>query len=201
MDERCAETEFGNHVGSTGSGSGKDFRANEILGWDFGSKEQPVQRMKDWENATLEYNRIASAPLQAEVLVAVLISRSPKEVRAYLHVQMREETAKLSHVRQLLYDLLRAGKAWKAPRTEEVAEENPSNLVPMDVDSPARVNNQSNNDTLTGTATSVSSTDTRNQTAQARADSSLASVTSVVRMDTRESTVLLKRWHIWNPNL
>ena len=34
----------------------------------------------------------------------------------------------------VLYDYLRAGQAWKAPRTEEVAEENP-NLVPMDVDS------------------------------------------------------------------
>ena len=38
---------------------------NEILGWDFGTKEQ-------------------CAPLQEEVLVAVLISRSPKEVRTYL---------------------------------------------------------------------------------------------------------------------
>ena len=27
---------------------------NEILGWDFGTKEQFLQRMKDWENATLE---------------------------------------------------------------------------------------------------------------------------------------------------
>ena len=36
-------------------------------------------------------------------------------------MQVREETAKLSHVRQLLCDHLRAGKAWKAPRTEEVA--------------------------------------------------------------------------------
>ena len=50
---------------------------NEIVGWDFGSKEQFLQRMKDWENATLEYNRTSSAPLQEEVLVAVLISRSP----------------------------------------------------------------------------------------------------------------------------
>ena len=33
---------------------------NEILGWDFGSKEQFLQRMKDWENATLEYNRTSS---------------------------------------------------------------------------------------------------------------------------------------------
>ena len=73
---------------------------NETLGWDFGTKEQFVQRMKDWENATLEYNRAASAPLQEEVLVAVLIFRSPKEVRTYLHVQVREETARLSHVRQ-----------------------------------------------------------------------------------------------------
>ena len=107
---------------------------NEILGWDFGSKEQFLQRMKDWENATLEYNRTSSAPLQEEVLVAVLISRSPKEVRTYLHVQVREDTAKLSHVQQLLYDYLRAGKAWKAPRTEETAETNSPNSVPMDVD-------------------------------------------------------------------
>ena len=42
---------------------------------------------------------------------------------------------KLSDVRQLLYDSLRAGKAWKAPSTEEVAEANSPNLVPMDVDS------------------------------------------------------------------
>ena len=101
---------------------------NEILGWDFGTKEQFLQRMKDWENATLEYNRTASAPLQEEVLVAVLISRSPKEVRTYLHVPVREETARLSHVRQLLHDNPRAGKAWKAPRTEEFAETNHSNV-------------------------------------------------------------------------
>ena len=83
----------------------------------------------------LDYNRIASAPLREEVLVAVLISRSPKEVRTYLYVQVREETARLSHVRQLLYEYLRARKAWKAPRTEEFAETNHSNIVPMDVDS------------------------------------------------------------------
>ena len=52
-----------------------------------------------------------------------------------MHVQVREETAKLIYVRQLLYDYLRAGNAWKAPRTEEVAEANSPNLVPMDVDS------------------------------------------------------------------
>ena len=92
---------------------------NELLGWDFGTKEQFLQRRKNWENATLEYNRTASAPFQEEVLVAVLISRSPKEIRTSLHVQVREETAKLSHVRQLLHDYLRAGKAWKAPRTEQ----------------------------------------------------------------------------------
>ena len=56
---------------------------NETLAWDFGTKEQFLQRMKDWENATLEHIRTASAPLQEEVLVAVLISRSPKEVRTY----------------------------------------------------------------------------------------------------------------------
>ena len=60
--------------------------------------------------------------------MAVLISRSPKEVRSYMHVQVREETAKLGHVRQLLHDYLRAGMVWKAPRTEEVTEANPSNL-------------------------------------------------------------------------
>ena len=182
--------------------------------------------MKDWENATLEYNRTASAPLQEEVLVAVLISRSPKEVRTYLHVQVREETARLSHVRQLLYDYLRAGKAWKAPRTEEFAETNHSNVVPMDVDSlhrkggkgkarvkvktkvtdpdttaKAKVNSQSNSDTLMGIAISVVKTDTRNHTVRARTNSSMARVTSVEHMGTRELTVLLKRWHIWNLNL
>ena len=69
----------------------------------------------------MEYNRTASEPLHEEVLVAVLISRSPKEVRTYLHVQVREETAKLSHVRQFLYDYLRAGKAWNAPLDVEEA--------------------------------------------------------------------------------
>ena len=48
---------------------------------------------------------------------------------------MREETAKLSHVRQLLYDYLRAGETWKASRTEEVAEATSPNLVPLDVGS------------------------------------------------------------------
>ena len=196
----------------------------EILGWDFGSKEQFLQRMKDWENATLEYNRTGSGPLQEEVLVAVLISRSPKEGRTYQHVQVREETARLSHVRKLLYDYLRAGKAWKAPRTEEVAETTHSNVVPMDVDSlhrkggkrkkgkgksknkgdrprhdgRAKVNSQSNSDTLMGIANSVVNTDTRNQTVQARTNSSMARVTSV---EQRALTVLLKRWHIWNLNL
>ena len=192
---------------------------NEILGWDFRIKEQFLQRMKDRENATVEYNRTANAPLREEVLVAVLISRSPKEVRTYLHVQVREETARLSHVRQLLYDYLRAGKAWKAPRTVEVAEANAPNLVPMDVDSLHRKGGKEkkgkdkgknkgdrnrhdgNSDTLTGIATSVASTDTRNHTVQARATSSMARITIVEHMDTRELTVLLKRWHIWNPNL
>ena len=49
-------------------------------------------------------------------------------------MQVREDTARLSHVRQLLYDYLRAGKAWKAPRTEETAETNSPNAVPMDVE-------------------------------------------------------------------
>ena len=54
------------------------------------------------------------------------------EVRTYLKV--REETARLGRVRQLLYDNLRAGKAERAPRTEETVETNSSNTVPMDVD-------------------------------------------------------------------
>ena len=63
---------------------------NEILGWDFGTKEQFLHRMKDWEecDARVQQN-CKCAPLHEEVLVAVLISRSPKEVRTYLHVQMR----------------------------------------------------------------------------------------------------------------
>ena len=99
---------------------------NEILGGDFGSKEQFSQRMKDWENAALEFNRTKRA--------AASISRSPKEVRTHLDVQVREDTAKLGHVRQLLYDYLRAGKASRAPRTEETVETNSSNVVPMDVE-------------------------------------------------------------------
>ena len=53
--------------------------------------------------------------------MAVLISRSSKEVRTYLHVQVREDTAKLGLVRQLLCNYLRDGKAWKAQCTEETA--------------------------------------------------------------------------------
>ena len=49
-------------------------------------------------------------------------------------MQVREDTATLSHVRQLLHEYLRAGKAWKAPRTEETAETNSPKVVPMDVD-------------------------------------------------------------------
>ena len=49
-------------------------------------------------------------------------------------MQVRKDTAKLGHVRQLLYDYLRAGKAWRAPRTEETVETNSSNVVPMDVE-------------------------------------------------------------------
>ena len=94
--------------------------------------------MKDRENATLEYNRTSSVPLQEEVLVAVLICRSPKEVRTYLHVQVREDTARLSLVRQLLCDHLRAGKAWQAPRTEETAETKSPNVMPIDVDAEHR---------------------------------------------------------------
>ena len=52
-----------------------------------------------------------------------------------------------------------------------------------------------------GIAISVVNTDTRNQTVRARTNSSMARVTSVEHMGTRELTVLLKRWHIWNLNL
>ena len=76
--------------------------------------------MKDWENATLEYNRTKFGHTCMR--------------------QMRDETARLSHVRQLICDYLRAGDAWKAPRTHEFAETNHSNVVPMDVDSLHREN-------------------------------------------------------------
>ena len=44
-------------------------------------------------------------------------------------------------------------------------------VTETDTRAKAKVNNQSNSDTLTGIATSVASTDTRNQTVQARANS------------------------------
>ena len=62
------------------------------------------------------------------------------------------------------------------------------------------MNSQSNSDTLMGIAISVVNTDTRNQTVQVRTNSSMARVTSVEHMGTRELTVLLKRWHTWNLN-
>ena len=65
-------------------------------------------------------------------------------------------------------------------------------MTGTDTTAKAKVNNQPNSDTLTGIATSVVSTDTRNQTLQARAISSMARVANVEHMDTRELTVLLK---------
>ena len=70
-----------------------------------------------------------------------------------------------------------------------------------DTTAKAKVNSQSNSDTLMGIAISVVNTDTRNQTVQVRTNSSMARVTSVEHMGTRELTVLLKRWHTWNLNL
>ena len=52
---------------------------NEILGWDFGSKDQFLQRMKDWENATVEYNRTSSAPLHC---VDLSISEGSSDIPA-----------------------------------------------------------------------------------------------------------------------
>ena len=68
-----------------------------------------------------------------------------------------------------------------------------------DSDTTAKV--KVNSDTLTGIATRVVNTDIRNQTVQARTNSSMARVTNVEHMDTRELIVLLNRWHIWDPNL
>ena len=59
-----------------------------------------------------------------------------------------------------------------------------------DPDTTAKVNSQSNSDTLMGIAISVVNTDTRNQTVRARANSSMSLVTSVEHMGTRELTVL-----------
>ena len=70
-----------------------------------------------------------------------------------------------------------------------------------DTTAKAKVNSQSNSDTLMGIAISVENTDTRNQTAWARANSSMARVTNVEHMGTRGLTVLLKWRHIWNLNL
>ena len=55
-----------------------------------------------------------------------------------------------------------------------------------------KVNSQSNSDTLTGIAISLVNTDTRNQTVRARTISSMARVTNVEHMDTRELTALFK---------
>ena len=162
--------------------------------------------------AAFEGLRTSSAPLQE----AVLISRSPKEVRTLLHVQVRGERGVGSHLRQLLHDYLRVGKAWKAPRTEETAETNSSNLAPMDVDAlhreggkgkKGKVKDKSDRNKhdskskdkqsvkqrhFEGIATNVVSTDTRNQIAQARANSSMTRVTRVEHMGTRELTILSK---------
>ena len=100
---------------------------------------------------------------------------------------------------------------------EGTAEANSPNLVPMGVDSlhrkggkgkkgkgkvknkvtetdiTAKVKvNKSNSDMLTDIATSVVRMDTRIQTVQARANSSMTCVTNVEHMDTRELTVFLK---------
>ena len=59
-----------------------------------------------------------------------------------------------------------------------------------DTTAKVKVNSQSNSDTLTGFAISVVNTDTRNQTVRARTNFSMARVTSVEHMGTRELTVL-----------
>ena len=61
-----------------------------------------------------------------------------------------------------------------------------------DTTAKAKVNSQSNSDTLMGIAISVVNTDTRNQTVRVRTNSSMARVTCVEHMGTRELTVLLK---------
>ena len=59
-----------------------------------------------------------------------------------------------------------------------------------DATAKVKVNSQSNSGILTGIAISVVNTDTRNQTVRARTNSSMARVTSVEHMGTRELTVL-----------
>ena len=157
--------------------------------------------------ATLEHNRTASAPLQEEVLVAVLISRSPKEVRTYLHVQVRLETRNPAQ-RNLPKQIFQTSYRWMLiPCTVKVVKERKARVkvktkvTDPDTTAKAKVNSQSNSDTLMGIAISVVNTDTRNQIVRARTHSSIACVTSVEHMGTRELTVLLKRWHTWNLNL
>ena len=55
-----------------------------------------------------------------------------------------------------------------------------------------KASSQSSSDTLTGIGTSVVNTDTRNQNAAARAISSVARITNVEHMGTRELIVLQK---------
>ena len=84
------------------------------------------------------------------------------------------------------------------PCTVKVAKERKARVkvktkvTDPDTTAKAKVNSQSNSDTLMGIAISVVNTDTRNQTVRARTNSSMARVTSVEHMGTRELTVLLK---------
>ena len=110
--------------------------------------------------------------------------------------------------RRLLKRTLQTSCRWMlTPSTVEVAKGRKARVkvktkvTDPDTTAKAKVNSQSNSDTLMGTAISVVNTDTRHQTVRSRTNSSMARVTSMEHMGTRELTVLLKQWHIWNLNL
>ena len=115
------------------------------------------------------------------MLVTVLISRSSKEVRTYLHVQVRSGSGEV--------ESCAGGKGKKGKGEGQNKGDRPRN------DGKGKGEQSVKQRYFNGYCNQ------RNQTVRARTNSSMARVTSVEHMGTRELTVLLKRWHIWNPNL
>ena len=169
-------------------------------GRGVGSKEQFVQRMKNWENATLECNRTSSAPLQEEVLVAtVALTTCVLERRGRHQAQRRL----LKRSLQTLCRWMLMPRTVKVARVRKAMVKASSKVTETNTTATVRASSQSCNVTLMGIATSVVSTDTRNQTVQARANSSMASATSVEHLGTRESIVLSNTKqlaHLESPN-
>ena len=103
------------------------------------------------------------------------------------------------HAQRNLLKIIQASYRWMLiPCTVKVAKGRKARVkvktkvTDPDTTAKAKVNSQSNSDTLMGIGISVVNTDTRNQPVRVRTNSSMARVTSVEHMGTRELTVLLK---------